>query len=197
MKNILILLLILVLPLTACTVSAFSISVIGDGTTANASRSLLVDLSIATSNTADLANNIFVTSNAGGNLLHSSGDQSGSVLDTGNASAEAYVINDANKITDATAVESESTSNDYIADIGNQSEVSLSTEENIVGTLDLRNTVSATNMVAVSAISGNNTVYSGGKLMNTSLTTGISDSLSTVTNDFNVTFHSLTRTIKP
>lgn len=177
-------------------VQAASITNISGASDALLLRTLLVDVTVSSSNTANLSNNIFSHALSGGNSISSFGDQSDTTIKTGNISASVTVLQDANHSTSATSLESSDTSNDAIQGVSDGSTATIETNDTVAGSQTFQNTVTSTTTVSATAISGNNTVYSGGKLIGTDIATGAGTSDTLVSNVFNISAYSLTRVIK-
>lgn len=175
---------------------AASITNVSNGSDTQIQNSFLSDLLMASTNNAAITNAVQTMTTSGGNAISSSGKQSNVSIATGSAIAASSISDEANNVTQSQSFESADTSHDSISDITDGSSANIQTEETISGAMTAQNTVSQTNTITTSAVSGNNSIISGGDIAGATIATGTGSSSTLITSRFNITLQSISRSIK-
>lgn len=176
--------------------SAAIVRNIGDNSVGSILTMFGATFNFATSNTANITNNVTTSSNTGGNIVMSDDDQRDTQLTSGAASSGSAVENAANTTMVSTELDTPDTTGDIVEDINDDSNGSITTTDTLDDQFDATNDVTVDNAVDASSQTGLNQVISGDSLLNTKLNTGIGDSATVVSNAFNLTVKEILRKIR-
>lgn len=180
----------------ASPASAAIVRNIGDNSVGSILTMFGATFNFATSNTANISNNVTTSSNTGGNIVMSDDDQRDTQLTSGAASSGSAVENAANTTMVSTELDTPDTTGDIVEDINDDSNGSITTTDTLDDQFDATNDVTVDNAVDASSQTGLNQVISGDSLLNTKLNTGIGDSATVVSNAFNLTVKEILRKIR-